>query len=59
MLQFLYSNRKVVMKRPSPLPTVIPCFRRSRFERSSLALGVVYVAAIVVVLLDVFVWRPM
>lgn len=47
------------MKRPSPLPTVIPCFRRSRFERSSLALGVVYVAAIVVVLLDVFVWRPM
>lgn len=47
------------MKRPSPLPTVIPCFRRSRFERASIALGVVYVLSIAVVLLDVFVWRPL
>lgn len=46
------------MKRPSPLPTVIPCFRRSRFERSSIALAVIYIVSIAVVLLDVFVWRP-
>jgi hypothetical protein len=59
MLQFLYTNRKVVMKRPSPLPTVIPTFRRSFVERGHLVVGVVSLISIVVVLLDVFVWRPM
>jgi hypothetical protein len=58
MLKFLHIKRKAPMNRPGKPPTVIPC-RPPRFERSSIVLGVVYVVAVVVVLLDVFVWRPM
>lgn len=47
------------MKRPSQLPNVIPTFRRSPIERGNLVVGLVSLISIVVVLLDVFVWRPL
>jgi hypothetical protein len=45
------------MKRPSRLPNIIPTVRRSPVERANIVLAVVYVTSIVVVLMDVFVWR--
>jgi hypothetical protein len=45
------------MKRPSRLPNVIQTFRRTPLERANIVLAVVYVTSIVVVLMDVFVWR--